>query len=737
MAPYLQAEFVNFVHRPSYAPVRGVVDIRPFRLDRSSNTQVLLKVSCGDLPRVYGVVLIERPVVRWLVRTAVARATRSCDRWTALCGLPSLCHPLCFVHAAVVCSDPHPACGCPVPEMCSCISDLPLKSRFSVSVLHVECLLDTTDTRVCTVVAASRGDVAMSMVRRDRWCRCRRREASAAGHRVSAVGTLLSRACDRVGVAEVFVSVSPHQSCRCSALADQLRTPSNGTLLGLPLGGFKAINGSIILDQVAIGLPFGATAEVDVRCDRTIAPDTLDLLSFPVRMKSLFVNVTAEPPRYVIVVSLSGTLDVALTVWLLTRRCPSLPPSPPPPPPPPSLAPATPSPSLPPSLSPLLSFPLLCLSSPLSLLSYPILSYPLISSPRLLVSALLSSPLLTVSSLFSLPLLSPLLCRETVSARVFNESVKVAIIDGATGLVDDANDVSACELVGLSRNSSAPLVVIGGRALSTGGLAELSGISVFGRISETYDVWVRCHIGGRDLSLSPPTPLFVQLCGRGLAPDVVSKSVCQQCVAGRYSVDGTTCEACAPGRYSQAVGATECFPCPVDRFNDKSGANSYSLCKVCNARVVTFSRICLKCCPSRVRMCRACVSAQSCSVEYNQLGVYVTLANGSSTPDACVCKEGYVLDVVAKQQDRKGTICKQCSSQMSCSEPNRNSSNLVIKKGYWRAHNTSLRLYKCRLRRACVGGMLTMGVNASLARHDRDLCREHHRGALCEVGCRV
>ena len=151
---------------------------------------------------------------------------------------------------------------------------------------------------------------------------------------------------------------------------------------------------------------------------------------------------------------------------------------------------------------------------------------------------------------------------------------------------------------------------------------------------------------------------------------------CRECSTGSSSNQGSIiCEPCIAGKFALIMGSSQCLECPEGKY---SSSNSTYLCSNC---------------PDN--------SEQNYNKTY------------------CICSEA------SYNEKLDGTLdCKMCNDTFTC-PINTNIETIVLKPHYWRENSLSHKIYKCKNRFACKGGVL---VNSS-----DNLCNEGFKGPLCNV----
>ena len=245
---------------------------------------------------------------------------------------------------------------------------------------------------------------------------------------------------------------------------------------------------------------------------------------------------------------------------------------------------------------------------------------------------------------------------------------------------------------------------------------------------------------------------------------------CVVCGPGTFA-EGTRCETCGQGKFSEAWEATSsdtCEICPVGRYGSAEGSNGSAMCIPCHAgrygnadviHRVYLEESCAACDPGFVSSkgdvsCVACSPGQTSAraettCEACEPGTYtdapglpecmecpankVSNDDGSMACEACNTNmepnEGKTECVCSVNffDDGSGT-CKPCPRGASCPTLNTTTRTLITDPGHWRESADSLQIRMCNEHYACAGGVYR--------NHSDDLCREGHRGALCEV-CKV
>ena len=249
----------------------------------------------------------------------------------------------------------------------------------------------------------------------------------------------------------------------------------------------------------------------------------------------------------------------------------------------------------------------------------------------------------------------------------------------------------------------------------------------------------------------------------GLNPYLHWETSCRECPVGRELPDnGTTskwwlhddvddCTLCPPGRFASEPGSPSCTDCADGTYANLDGSIS---CSCVNPGFFvedtastpaecppgTFSiggtGVCQRCDIGEFNpdwgqsSCRGCPSPMT------------TTGTGKLYCDACI--PSYFWNSLHWEDfDDKGVVqCVDCCDRCEdiCDVDDRkkcvncetdrtnvpaiggNLATLDVRRGWWRATEESLKVYKCRLSRSCRGGPSTAS---------RDQCFRGHRGALC------
>jgi hypothetical protein len=197
-------------------------------------------------------------------------------------------------------------------------------------------------------------------------------------------------------------------------------------------------------------------------------------------------------------------------------------------------------------------------------------------------------------------------------------------------------------------------------------------------------------------------------CVAGTAPNTL-RTRCDPCAPGFYSVSGVSCAPCPRGSFSGLSGSSSCELCPFDTFGVGEAASSLAACVPC-ATVLTDS---------------------------------TTVSRGSTSADACVCRDGFFLvdvDVIGGGGGGAAAQrCERCMGGVRCDTPGVTLSTLPVETGYWRASSSSTAVRRCRIPRACRGRGATPGVSRRLVVNTTGVfdvsqfCSPHHTGPLCEL----
>lgn len=105
----------------------------------------------------------------------------------------------------------------------------------------------------------------------------------------------------------------------------------------------------------------------------------------------------------------------------------------------------------------------------------------------------------------------------------------------------------------------------------------------------------------------------------------------ENCSPGSY-FDGKSCKSCPSGSFVESIGAMKCELCPVDRFSDTLGADSYRFCKPCTPRTYTNSK--------GQSACKDCPGNKICSsMNQFELDLYKQMKTPSIQPDLFSTRE--------------------------------------------------------------------------------------------------
>ena len=186
-------------------------------------------------------------------------------------------------------------------------------------------------------------------------------------------------------------------------------------------------------------------------------------------------------------------------------------------------------------------------------------------------------------------------------------------------------------------------------------------------------------------------------CSVGWYQPSEAQTQCLSATPGSYvnKVGASTKESCPAGRYSNGA-SQECTPCDEGEFQPEEGQPS---CIACPSPMTTQGR-------GRTR-CDACIRTYF----FNTLKWEKFLPDeelNNQCVDCCMrCED--ICDV--DDED-----CVHCDTAGAVLE------TLDVKRGWWRATPTSLKVYECPYDRSCRGGNST---------ERRMECFPGHRGALC------
>ncbi|GMI02681.1 hypothetical protein TrVE_jg6925 [Triparma verrucosa] len=203
----------------------------------------------------------------------------------------------------------------------------------------------------------------------------------------------------------------------------------------------------------------------------------------------------------------------------------------------------------------------------------------------------------------------------------------------------------------------------------------------------------------------------------GYKPNVYRNGI-EKCAAGKFSVGGATeCTVCEKGKFS-AEGAFGCGPCPqYETYN-----NTLNMC-VC---LESFERVDGSCtCKAGETLmgtsCEPCekakwkqeIGVKSCERCELTLENSITLLDGATSADSCICPKG--------MWDNQKGGCEPVKEGMDEDEEGMTLAFLSVMEGYWRTGVNSTDVRECLVEEACEGGNGT------------DYCREGHEGPYCNL----
>lgn len=159
----------------------------------------------------------------------------------------------------------------------------------------------------------------------------------------------------------------------------------------------------------------------------------------------------------------------------------------------------------------------------------------------------------------------------------------------------------------------------------------------------------------------------------GAYQPATGQSVCIDCPVGYYSAvnESSQCTACAAGSISTSEASTKCIYCPTGYYQ---GTTSQSVCIACTAGTYVSEEGSASCtdCPGNFFSSAAGTKCSKCIKEYY-----------------------YSLD----------GECELCPTGTSCSSDGGSAQeDIELLKGYWRISPTSIEIFRCPFKGACVGG---------------------------------
>ena len=212
---------------------------------------------------------------------------------------------------------------------------------------------------------------------------------------------------------------------------------------------------------------------------------------------------------------------------------------------------------------------------------------------------------------------------------------------------------------------------------------------------------------------------------------------CIECPKGTWTSDIgnihiTLCKGCKKGLYGNELGLTyagSCKKCPAGKFNDNDGLSNINDCKECSTgshsdsgsiickgcgvgkySLLTGSSECLDCEGGKYTNKTSSYLCNTCPLNSEQ-NKYKT---------GCICSQNSYNTFT----NNDNLNCIACNNTFSCNV-NTNIKTININQHYWRSSDLSTKIYKCKNRFACKGGIINISSD--------DLCNEGFKGPLCNV----
>ena len=270
------------------------------------------------------------------------------------------------------------------------------------------------------------------------------------------------------------------------------------------------------------------------------------------------------------------------------------------------------------------------------------------------------------------------------------------------------------ELISISANAGSLQLVVSIVPPSDGG--DAASVASLMAMMETFD----------NAALSEA--LNVNVSSMPAVQTVTQRTVSSVCPKGHWCTAGKVI-ACLQNYYNPHTGAnnqTACVQCPENAITNSSGSTSTDDCfctsgfdtrqqqdgtRSCEC-VVGFglSRVggvqsCQPCGQGTFKLGQGNVKCEDCASDRT------TLDEGATSVAACVCKLGLFLI---------NSTCKECPFGSNCTAAGTDVESMPLKRGYWRAANTTDVIRRCYSTSSCPN------VNDSM-------CATGSGGAFCEV----
>ena len=233
---------------------------------------------------------------------------------------------------------------------------------------------------------------------------------------------------------------------------------------------------------------------------------------------------------------------------------------------------------------------------------------------------------------------------------------------------------------------------------------------------------------------------FCENCPTGKYNDKTGISTinnCIECPKGTWTSDIgniyiTLCKGCKKGLYGNELGMTysgSCKKCPAGKFNDNVGLSSINDCKECSTGSHSDSGS-IKCRGCRVGKYSLLTGSSEC-VDCEE-GKYTNKTSSYLCPTCPLNSEQnkYKTGCICSQNsyntftNNDNLNCIKCNNTFAC-DTNTNIKTININQNYWRSSDLSTKIYKCKNRFACKGGIINISSD--------DLCNEGFNGPLCNV----
>ena len=217
------------------------------------------------------------------------------------------------------------------------------------------------------------------------------------------------------------------------------------------------------------------------------------------------------------------------------------------------------------------------------------------------------------------------------------------------------------------------------------------------------------------------------------------------CSAGRFSVGGrNSCDHCPVGRFQRLLGESQCNLAEPGFFVNNTGRAYQAECPPGTSSPGGDVASCTPCDVGFFNPNKGASSCTSCPAPMTTTG------NGRTYCDACIrsyfWNPLYWDDEGSAEYEKDGDQCVDCCTRcedicdiddedcVNCDDDGARLESLDVERGWWRATEQSLKVYKCPFDRACRGGKSTAGSDECYAGHIGALCGACSNGYDYDIG---